>query len=286
MVIGSLKICSYICRGLNSTKKRYDLLSLFKEKNVDILCLQETHFFADIETKIYQQWEGNSFFSHGNSNFKGVAIFFQKGVDIKVLSCKSDTEGQFIALKLLYGNTSIILANVYAPNIDNPNDFYGIFNQIESFDNSENIILCGDFNLVLDASIDYENYKYLNHNARSRKFLLNKMNETGLIDPFRQLHGKTRKYTWKRLSPLQRGRLDFFLMTLTLLPFLRNFNIDISYRSDHSIIVLELSEQNHGKGFWKSNNSLLNDKDYIDCINRKIVLFYNIVYQCTIPITC
>ena len=120
MVIGSLKICSYNCRGLNNTKKRYDLLSLFKEKNVDILCLQETHFFADIETKIYQQWEGNSFFSHGNSNSKGVAISFKKGVDIKDLSC---TEGQFIALKLLYGNTSIILANVYAPNIDNPNFF-------------------------------------------------------------------------------------------------------------------------------------------------------------------
>ena len=94
------------------------------------------------------------------------------------------------------------------------------------------------------------------------------MNETGLIYPFRQLHGKTRKYTWKRLSPLQRGRLDFFLMTLTLLPFLRNCDTDISYRSDHSIIVLELqfSEQNHGKGFKKLNNSLLNNKDYIDCI--------------------
>ena len=109
------------------------------------------------------------------------------------------------------------------------------------------------------------------------------MNETGLIDPFRQLHGKTRKYTWKRLSPLQRGRLDFFLMTLTLLPFLRNCDIDISYRSDHSVIVLQLqlSKQNHGKGFWKLNNSLLNDKDYIDCINRKID---SIILQYCLPV--
>ena len=283
MVIGSLKICSYNCRGLNNTKKRYDLFSLFKEKNTDILCLQETHFFAEIETKIYQQWEGNCIFSHGNSNSKGVAILFKKGIDIKVLSYKTDTEGQFIALKLLYKNTSIILANVYAPNIDNPNFFDYVFNEIESFDNNENIILCGDFNLVLDTSIDYENYKHLNHNARSRKYLLNKMNDRDLIDPFRQLHGKTRKYTWKRLTPLQRGRLDFFLMTLTLLPCLRNCDIDISYKSDHSIIFLELqlSEQNHGKGFWKLNNSLLNDKAYVDCINRKID---SVILQYCLPV--
>ena len=135
MVKGSLKICSYNCRGLNNTKKRYDLFLFFKEKNVDILCLQETHFFAEIEIKIYQQLEGNSFFSHGNSNSEGVGILFNNDVDIKVLSCKSDTEGQFIALKLLYSNTSIILANVYALNIDNP-FFDDISNQIESFDNN------------------------------------------------------------------------------------------------------------------------------------------------------
>ena len=29
-------------------------------------------------------------------------------------------------------------------------------------------------------------------------------------------------------------------------------------------------EQNHGKRFKKLNNSLLNDKDYVDCVNRKI----------------
>ena len=62
-------------------------------------------------------------------------------------------------------------------------------------------------------------YKFLDHNTTPRKFLLNKMNDRDLIDPFRQLQGKTRIYTWKRLSPLQRGRLDFFLMTFTLLPF-------------------------------------------------------------------
>ena len=61
-------------------------------------------------------------------------------------------------------------------------------------------VLCSDFKLGLDTSNDYVNYKYLNHNARSRTVLSNKMSNGGLIDPFRQFHGRTRKYMWKTTS--------------------------------------------------------------------------------------
>ena len=103
------------------------------------------------------------------------------------------------------------------------------------------------------------------------------------MDPFRHLHGETRKYTWKRFSSLQRGRLDFFLTTKSLIPLLRNCDIDISYRSDHSIIVLELqfSNQKHGKGYWKFNNSLLNDIEYVNLINKKI---NNVILQYSLPV--
>ena len=31
-----------------------------------------------------------------------------------------------------------------------------------------------------------------------------------LKDPFREIHGHNKKNTWKRLNPVQQGRLDFF----------------------------------------------------------------------------
>ena len=77
---------------------------------------------------------------------------------------------------------------------------------MKSFDNVHSFIICGDFNLVLEPSIDYESYKYNNHNEKSRKFLITQINDNELVDPFRHLHGDTRKHTWKRLSPLQKGR--------------------------------------------------------------------------------
>ena len=55
-------------------------------------------------------------------------------------------------------------------------------------------------------------------------------------------------------------------------PFLRNCNIDLSYKSDHSIdvLVLQFSDVKHRKGIWKFNNLLLHDIDYINCIKDKM----------------
>ena len=56
----NLKILSYNCRGLNNNKKRFDLFTLFKEKQADIVCLQETHFTVELEKKttINSEWDG------------------------------------------------------------------------------------------------------------------------------------------------------------------------------------------------------------------------------------
>ena len=45
-----------------------------------------------------------------------------------------------------------------------------------------------------------------------------------------------------------------------------------SYRSDHSIIEISINlcEFKHGKGYWKFNNSLLKNQDYLNMINKTI----------------
>lgn len=55
--------------------------------------------------------------------------------------------------------------------------------------------------------------------------------------------------------------------------FVHNTSIAIGYRSDHSIILIDIVFSNFekGKGLWKFNNILLKDKEYIDWINKGIV---------------
>ena len=51
-----------------------------------------------------------------------------------------------------------------------------------------------------------------------------------LIDPFRELHGEIKNFTWRHTNPIQQGRLDFFLLSNDLYQYVRKCDIDVSYK--------------------------------------------------------
>ena len=55
--------------------------------------------------------------------------------------------------------------------------------------------------------------------------------------------------------------------------YVKSSTIEMGYRSDHSIVTLELSFDSFkcGKSYWKHNNSLLTDKEYLKTINKHII---------------
>ena len=81
------------------------------------------------------------------------------------------------------------LINIYGPNIDTPEFFEEINNKLELFKN-ESCIICGDFNLVLDPDLDYDNYNHIN-NQKSRHRVLELIQDKHLIDIFRELNPDT-----------------------------------------------------------------------------------------------
>ena len=93
-----------------------------------------------------------------------------------------------------------------------------------------------------------------------------------LVDPFREAYPSLRRYTWRKKSPIKQARLDYFLVSQDLLTSVNKCSIEGSYRSDHSMIILDISfvQFKKGKPLWKHNNSLLNDKDYLRTMNNKI----------------
>ena len=138
---------------------------------------------------------------------------------------------------------------------------------------NDSCIICGDFNLVQDQILDTNNYVNVN-NPRAKEYILTIKEDFSFVDPFRELHEQTRRYTWRKPTPLKQARLDFFLITENLMPSVQNVDILPSYRSDHSTVVLsiKINEFKKGAGLWKFNNSLLKDSDYVkaikECINR------------------
>ena len=132
-------------------------------------------------------------------------------------------------------------------------------------------VICGDFNLVLDLTIDRKNYKHVN-NPNAQKAVKDMMNELNLLDIYRLLHPNVTRFTWRKRNPIKHARLDFFLISDIMTDIVKTCNIGVAYRSDHSVIELELflNKFTVGKGIWKFNNSLLKRQDYLNLINNAI----------------
>ena len=269
-IINSIKVLSANCQGLRNTQKLDDILTYLKEKKINIACLQDTHLLESDIPLLKKFWKGDIFISGHKSNSRGVAILLSSNFEYQVLSFKKDTGGNFVNVLLKLSTMTLNLTSLYGPNSDNPNFFNQIQNLVAS-ESGDYDIICGDFNLVLNPHMDTFNYKHIN-NPNARQKVLNMIDDLNLSDIYRQFHPTTRRYTWRRKNPVKQARLDFFLASSSILDIVKGCDVKLSYRSDHSMIELELI-LNHfvkGKGIWKFNNSLLSVKDYLELVNKII----------------
>ena len=268
--MAKLSVISCNCQGLGDFRKRKDVFHYLREKKFDIYFLQDTHFEKKIEKQIRAEWGYESFFASFNSQSRGVAILLNNTFDFKVNFLELDPLGNFIILKLDTMEKSITLINIYGPNRDNP-DFYSKINRKIEELNLTNIIWAGDWNLVLNPNLDYHNYRH-NNNPRAQERVIEIMNERELVDIWREINPEILQYTWRRTRPLQQSRLDFFLISESLLPFIKDSNIKNGYRTDHSFvsITLEFKKEEKRRNFWKLNSSLLKEQDCINEIKKVI----------------
>lgn len=267
-----IKISSTNVRGMHDSQKRRDIFHHLRQMKFQIYCLQDTHFTEQLEPYIRAEWGGNILFSSNTSSSRGVCILFNINFEYKILKTKHDANGNFIVVNLEIEQKQITLVNIYGPNEDSPNFYSKIEDIIEEFEN-DTCIICGDFNLVQNQELDTYNYIHVN-NPRAREYVLTMKDDLNLVDPFRELNEQTRRYTWRKPTPLKQARLDFFLISESIMPSVHNLDILPSYRTDHSTVVLtfQINEFKKGKGLWKFNNSLLKDTQYIEtvkkCINK------------------
>lgn len=244
--MGSVKILTVNCQGLGDPGKRRDVLNFLKVKNYNLYCLQDTHFVTENESFIRSVWGYECFFSSLTSNSRGVAILVNNNVEFKIWKEKKDRNGNFLALDISINGTRLTLLSLYGPNQDIPGFFDNIMSIIEDFGN-ENYVICGDFNLVLNPTIDCFNYLHIN-NPNARMKVLEIIDQWNLVDPFREIYPNMRRYTWRKRTPLKQSRLDFFLIPDSMLIHLKTCKIEPSYRSDHSMVTLELEFNPYVRG--------------------------------------
>ena len=200
--MNEVTILSANCQGLGDNFKRKDVFAYLREKHFSIYCLQDTHFTKGCEHIIRNQWGYDVYFNSFKSNSRGVAILFNNNFEYKVHKERKDNTGNFLALGIELEDINITLITLYGPNTDNPGFYDMISETVESF-GYENIIICGDFNLVLNPTMDYDkSYKNIN-NPKARNKLLEIIESHALIDVYRELHQESKRYTWRKNNPLK-----------------------------------------------------------------------------------
>ena len=123
-----------------------------------MIFLQEAHSCNEREAQWKKEWGAEILFSHGHTNARGVAVLIKKGFDIDIRLTQTDSIGRLILLKAVIKEENYTIANIYGPNKDADAVifYYNLSNLLRTndFGNEKNIIMGGDFNCLLNVSLD------------------------------------------------------------------------------------------------------------------------------------
>ena len=274
------RLLSFNPNSVGKNPKRQKVFNALRKKNLDILLLADTRISKEVENIVKTDWGGKSYFSSFSSQARGCAILFRKEfpAEIDENSVFADKSGNFLCLNFKYENFTITVSCIYGPNEDDPDFFRNVLNRTELLQNgSDFTILGGDWNLVLDQSLDTFGYK-AEHNKAAKIVLKEGMENMGWVDIFREFNPQKKRFSWRKFKDTKRARLDFHLISAQLLPFVQKSDIIPGIDSDHSIVELEIdfSKFKRGTGFFKYNNSLNKDFEYVEKVKETIK---NVVQQ-------
>ena len=267
-----LKLLTLNIQGLRSLENRLTLIAWLNCFQPSIVCLQETHSTSEKE---FSDWFSGTNPSTTNTNYKcisspgtarsrGVAILYRPEA-LSVVSSWKDDSGRLVIAEFSRNNLNFQVASLYGPN--NKKDgslFFESFYQ--ALDPDLPVLLCGDFNTVVDPCSDR-----LGCNPRSpwaynwSPSLRDLTNSFELCDVWRAMHPGVEEFTWRRPCGGQASRIDMIWLPQRYLGLVSSVGIFPFFRSDHSYVYLDInlpSGVDRGKGLWKFNTSHLKDEAF------------------------
>ena len=254
-------------QGLHGQASRDILFAWILCLNVDFLCVQETLANSIQEFSSWMEDYNNRAPPHkqlccksspGSAQSSGVAILFRPIFQVK--NVHRDDCGRLIVVEFSGNNFDFQVMCLYAPN--SRNEGRQFFESLyQSVDPDIPIVMCGDFNAMVDPHVDRFGCNpvspWANNWASTHRQL---MSTFELCDAWRACHPHVKTFTWRRTNGSQDLRIDMIWLPVRYLGLVRQIEISPYLRSDHQCMYLEINfpwgvEQ--GPGQWKFNVSLL-----------------------------
>ncbi len=252
---------------LSDNLKRKATFLFCKSKNPQCILLQETHS-QDSDVKFWStQWGDKIIFSHGTSRSAGVAILFNNCPGM-VTTTKSSNDGHWIICVLQLDDSSLTLANIYGYNNTTQNknllsDIREAILELKERYHTENVIIGGDWNMVLDEWIDRSPSKFTG--SHPNPLLTDFCRALCLHDPWREKNPNLRQFSWFKPDATVKSRLDYWLVSDIILNQISNCEVSPAPLTDHCCVdltVTPVKQSTRTKGYWKFNASLLKYDEY------------------------
>ena len=267
----TLNIVSLNVNGLRNKLKRKALFKQFKERNFDIICIQESFVTENVIDLWKQEWGGEIVFSVGTCRSKGQLVLLRK--NFKYEWTVEIVTQRLIVIKVRTDLGDMCICNTYAPCTPLEIDAYftEITNTLSNIEH-EQIIVCGDFNTVLNNVLDIISGE--KHSAKTVQLFNDFVDNCGLFDIWRLFNPNDKDFTWSRKISgiVVARRLDYILVSENTVDNVCECNIASVPQTDHRCVYIQLkcSNTERGPGYWKINNALLNEKEYVNLINKTV----------------
>ena len=164
------------------------------------------------------------------------------------------------------------ICGVYGPNKDSPGFWQNIFEKSQTF--HDQAIIIGDFNVVLDETVDKLGHNSSNNrHPNSQQILHNRIEHLSMTDVWRSRNNGVKRYSWYRTKPtLIASRIDYALVSLGLVNTINQCLYMHGLMTDHSAMYLSIECENfdRGTGYWKFNNMHLQNAEFVQYMNRYI----------------
>lgn len=281
----NLKFNSFNVRGLRDKVKRKTIFYHLKHKYPGgVYLLQEVHSLELDVNDWSKEWKGDSitgfggksFFHHGDSDSRGVAILLSDDLDVKTEILFKDNEGRILIIKLTTtDDIEYLVCNIYAPTrnkVQEQLNFLEILKIALAGLCPLNLVLGGDFNTVFNPALDKQGGDLSNCINAYTHELVAFMESNELTDVIRVFHPNRKIFTRTQRKPPVLSRIDHWLISAHLLNLTEKVNVFPGLKSDHSIIHLHLSSESlkRGRGYYKFNSNLLKDIEYVNEMNDLI----------------
>lgn len=272
-------ILSLNCQGLRHGQKLERLNQYILIQKANIVFIQESHFTPEMSTILHDKFcEWDLYNAYGNNVSRGCSIFIRKDFASEVIDFDLDKSGRFVLLNIIVDNNTYTFVNVYANNEHrNRNNFFNALLTVIESKSQGILIIGGDMNdtLGIKDRLNKNNTITTNKNVKPKtvKNLLKLIKEHNLCDIWRENNEIKAQYTWRRKNSTEKSRIDMWLIDSNIIPLVYSTDIRpacIKY-TDHLAISLKiLIPNNRGPGYYKINNSYLDDKDYSNFISNAL----------------